>query len=193
MLARAGIALVEAGDDVPECRVDVADCLPGRIFGKAFVDGIPPRALRLHRVGVGGEVDAGYSSEAIVGALGDFEFATVSPGAWAISAHEDVPMIVAMVHGLTAGEFRQCHADLRTRTVSLTVCDADGTPLPEGEVVAIGAAASRMLLRRIPLGRGGNLHLEAAPMGDLVIEIARGERKGRRAVTSGEQTQVILR
>jgi hypothetical protein len=194
MLARAGIARIEAGDDGRELRLDVADCLPGRIFGTAFVDGMPPRALRLHRIGADGDVAAPYSSEAIVGALGNFEFATVPPGAWAISAHhEDVPMIVAMVHGLTAGESRQCHADLRTRSVSITVCDSSGDPLPEGEVVAVGAAASSMLLRRIPLGRGGTLVLESAPMGDLVIEVTRGERKGRRAVTSGEQTQVILR
>jgi hypothetical protein len=194
MLARAGIARIEADDDGRELRLDVADCLPGRIFGTAFVDGMPPRALRLHRIGADGDVAAPYSSEAIVGTLGDFVFATVPPGAWAISAHhEDVPMIVAMVHGLTAGESRQCHADLRTRNVSITVCDSSGEPLPEGEVVAVGAAASSMLLRRIPLGRGGTLVLESAPMGDLVIEVARGERKGRRAIASGEQTQVILR
>lgn len=149
--------------------------LPGTAAGSVFVDGVVPAIVRLHRVR-DGVAHPGWAGEALVGPDGSFVVDPLLVGDWLFSAAPErdsfrfqyLPVFFAACTP-QPGQRLHITGDVKTTTTQMTVADAGGTPLPEGQGMTL--ALQRCPLRRYStkLEPGGVLRVPGVVATETVL------------------------
>ena len=198
-----GISHVEAG--TPAARGDerlilaAGAYLPGTAAGSVFVDGVPPAIVRLHPIR-DGVAHPGWAGEALVSPDGNFVVEPLLVDDWLFSAAprtegmrlQYLPVFFAACTP-RPGERLRVTGNVTTLTTEMTVADATGAPLSEGQDMTL--ALKRCPLRRYSakLGPDGVLRVPGVVATETVqIRVVGGllDKQGGEAPATARQVMV---